>query len=335
MKTTFFSILFIAVAALGITACNKDKFPDPYVTEAFVYATYAYPNAGLGQPTIIIDTAKSSKRIQFGSPTFIAIPATQRVNLKFNNIRIKDNLGTYKIESEIVTQENVGGVWKGDSENFLFQKSSNSLDIALVLDESTSLGSDRDIVKQRAIDFIVKTAEVIPNVRFAIILFSTNIKNYPLQSAALAKATVEQQYGITSDNATKLYEAMDKGIDRLVASNAEGKALVSFTDGKSNFFSQPKYETPDYIIGRLKTVTSISSFTIGLDGKGDLQKDILKDLALNGGISKISPNISELEKVFNKIANSVTSIYTLTYDTNNARTSSNKQLRFIFKTRLY
>ena len=66
--------------------------------------------------------------------------------------------------------------------------------------------------------------------------------------------------------------------------DAEGKALLVFTDGTDNN-SDPEY-TPDFLLDKLDNSSSngqINSFTIGLNGNGGVDKPVLEDLAANGG----------------------------------------------------
>jgi hypothetical protein len=133
---------------------------------------------------------------------------------------------------------------------------------------------------------------------------------------------------------TTLYEAMNLGIQMLHNTPAESKALLTFTDGTDNN-SDPQY-TPAYLLEQLNGVSGnlpISSFTIGLDGNGGVDKPVLDILAVNGGASAFPANINELESVFNDFSQGISTVYQLTYvrnqqiipDTNPAK------LRFVLK----
>ena len=60
-------------------------------------------------------------------------------------------------------------------------------------------------------------------------------------------------------------------------------------------------------------VAPISSFTIGLDGNGGVDKPVLNVLAVNGGASAFPKNIQELGAVFNDFSQGISTVYQLTY----------------------
>jgi hypothetical protein len=120
----------------------------------------------------------------------------------------------------------------------------------------------------------------------------------------------------------------------LHSTHAESKAILTFTDGTDNN-SDPQY-TPAYLLSQLNGNPGdvpISSFTIGLDGNGGVDKPVLDVLAVNGGASAFPRNIQELQGVFNAFSEGISTVYKLTYirnqqvipDTNPAK------LRFVLK----
>ncbi len=120
--------------------------------------------------------ANSSKSIQINpSDTSASIDNnTNRINLGISNIRLSDELGTYKINS-IKTEEYKNGKWEPDTENFLRPEFAKQLDVVLVLDVSNSLGGDVQDVKNYASEFVDFLFSENPNSRIGIVGFSENI----------------------------------------------------------------------------------------------------------------------------------------------------------------
>jgi len=168
--------------------------------------------------------------------------------------------------------------------------------------------------------------------RFGLDAFSDEINSFGLTDNPTALSSYLQ--GIKQGPFTTLYEAMNQGIQLLHNTPAESKAILTFTDGTDNN-SDPQY-TPAYLLEQLNGGggnVPISSFTIGLDGNGGVDKPVLDVLAVNGGASAFPANIHELESVFNDFSQGISTVYQLTYvrnqqvipDTNPAR------LRFVLK----
>ena len=120
----------------------------------------------------------------------------------------------------------------------------------------------------------------------------------------------------------------------LQENSAEGKAIVTFTDGTDNN-SDPQY-TPEFLTNRLENDPNnilINSFTIGLEGNGGVDKPVLEKLAANGGVAAFPRNITELETVFNQFSTSISNVYNLTYIRNQQviPQSDPVKLRFVIK----
>src|SRR5690606_9149462 len=131
----------------------------------------------------------------------------------------------------------------------------------------TSLGADVQSVKAYANDFIDIVFNENLNSRIAIVGFSQNVSIFPLSNNTTAAKNFVNS--LQSQDATKLYEAIDAGIDILDASIFDGKALIVFTDGRNNAWSTSEFETSQHIRNKLITPTQngvlISVFTIGLE----------------------------------------------------------------------
>lgn len=334
MKGLKHGILSI-ILLLSINSCFKNGEIDPYYSELYLYADYTYLPGDLPQIEINLQQSSSAIKIDTGGVS-IAISAS-RVEMNFHGIRIFDELGVYEI-LDIVTEEYRDDKWEVDVENFLKAEKTAKLDFVLVLDVSSSLGADVYNVKQYAKSFIRLVFEENPESRIGIIGFSESVYIFPLSNNISNAYSFIDNLEIDKD-ATKLFEAIDNGIDLLFNEDSEGKALVTFTDGRNNHWSdEAKYSSANYIVDRINQPTAnnvmISSFTIGLEGKGGIDENALRSLALNGGIYNSTSDIETLEKIFDKFANSVASIYTFSYDRNNSHISK-LNIRFKIQTQLF
>ena len=152
----------------------------------------------------------------------------------------------------------------------------------------------------------------IPSARIGVVDFSDEIHSFPPTNSKVAL----QNYiaDIKQGPFTSLYEAVNIGIEMLESQTAEGKTLLVFTDGTDNN-SNPEF-TPQYLLDKLDSSASgirISSFTIGLEGRGGVDKPVLEELSANGGSAAFPKNIDELGKVFEKFSGSIANVYNLTY----------------------
>lgn len=333
MKTLSRTILLFLIVFSA--SCGKIE---PYNTQLLLYATLSNTN---NTPTLVIDQSSSSSAISINGAPEVQL-VNNRYQIQFSNITIKDELGTYKIENvsnnspDIIseTYNTEKDEWREDSENFLYPEVSQTMDVVLVLDVSGSLGQDVSKVKQYAIEFIDKLFSEVQQPRVAVVGFSNSISTQNFTSSK----TVATNFisNLQGGDGTLLYEAMGKGVDFIETSTADGKVLVTFTDGNNNAAIDPQYSTHNYLLGRLND-NGIPSYVIGFDGQESVDKEILTTLAVDG-LYAFPTTISDLQNVFQKFANSVVANYTFIYsvDKNSLLlSSSNSKLRFRIKTTVY
>ncbi|GAB3959478.1 hypothetical protein GCM10028805_55680 [Spirosoma harenae] len=345
-----FHVISIIFLITTITISCKTLFYgeiDPYYKELTIYAKYATVN---GTPRLDPDITNSSKATQQSGQYTYDVCSPNRVCLTLRNLRLRDELGTYTVLKntdnrtfDVITEELNEDKWGQDSENKLAITTTQSLDIVLVLDFSTSLGDDKSKVITYATNFIRFISANNPQARIGVVAFSQNISTFPLGQKGDFTNPINFIGRQTSEDATKLYEAIDYGISMLYNSSAESRALIVFTDGKNNAWSAntgTKYQTTDYIISRLRnsgtgSSSPISCYSLGLEGKsGGVDSQALSGIALNGGSSEIASSSATLENLFNKYAASVSTVYTLQYNRNNSVVTTPIQLRFRLKTKL-
>ena len=330
MRKPYLMLLFLI--SIGLLDCaSSGNLVEPE-TNVEIFATYSNPN---GTPALNIDRAKLPPIVNVANVQSLTNSTNcrpTRVCLSIRNVRFQDS---YSNAYELVTQNTFeinGGKFIQDVENQLTVTTSRTLDFVLVLDVSNSLGADLAKVKQYANDFIDQVKAKSPSSNVGIVTFSRAIETLPLTNDfASAKSFIQNKTGVDE---TRLFEAIDTGLKLLTNSSADGKAILIFTDGINNASSDPaKYQTINYISDQLKktTGTPVSSFAIGLDGStasGALQSQ-LAGLTSNGGFYEVAPNSSVLQSTFAKFANSISAVYTFTYDRNDSRTSTPIDLKFV------
>lgn len=331
-----FRYLTAIAFVLSLGACGKNSADpkDPKEREFELYIDFW--NTQGTNPQISFDAVNSSPEIKIDfTKTFEGITVPPKyTNVIIDNVRIIDDKGVnYQIEGITAYEwrEDIND-WKIDVEFTMTNTQVHDLSVMMVLDASASLGTDISKVKEYASNFISKVLTDIPDARIGIIDFSDEIHSFPPTSNKVAL----QNYiaSIQQGPFTSLYEAMNMGIDMLDNEEAEGKALLVFTDGTDNN-SDPEY-TPDFLLDKLHTPASsvlINSFTIGLNGNGGVDKPVLEELATNNGTAEFPNNIDELGKVFEKFSSSISNVYNLTYVRNQqVIPDSNKaRLRFVIK----
>jgi Mg-chelatase subunit ChlD len=331
-----FRYLTAIALVLSLGACGKNGVDpnDPKSREFELYIDFW--NEQGTSPQISFDAVNSSPEIKIDfSKTFegIAVPP-KYTNVIIDNVRIIDNNNVnYQIDNITAYEwrKDINN-WKNDVEFTMEYTQVQDLLIMMVLDASASLGPDIAKVKQYASNFISQVLTEIPNARIGIIDFSDEIHSFPPTNNKVALQTYISS--IQQGPFTSLYEAVNMGIDFLDDGQAEGKALLVFTDGTDNN-SNPEY-SPSFLLAKLDNSSNnvrINSFTIGLEGRGGVDKPVLESLAANSGRAAFPKNIDELGTVFEKFSSSISNVYNLTYIRNQQviHASDKARLRFVIK----
>ena len=331
-----FKHLSLFALALLLTSCGSNGV-DPKNPKSKEFELYIdYWNTLGNNPQITFDGVNSSPEVKIDfTKTFagVAVPPNF-TNVIIDNVRIIDaNDVNYEINSITAYEwrEELDD-WKEDVEFTMNYTQVQDLSVIMVLDESASLGSDFEKVKQYASSFITNVLDKIPNARIGIVDFADQIHSFPPTNSKVALlnyiASLEQ------GPFTTLYESVNLGIEMLEAEDAESKVLLIFTDGTDNN-SNPEFSA-QYLIDKLHTNVSdvkITSFAIGLEGKGGVDKPVLTSLVANGGSAAFPKNADELGKVFLKFSSSVANVYNLTYVRNQqvVPDTDKRKLRFVIK----
>ncbi|WP_031529601.1 vWA domain-containing protein [Dyadobacter crusticola] len=328
------SILTLAIAGLLLAGCRKDK--EVTTDPNFIEFRATYNNAD-GSPTLRFQPGDLPARLRLNpSSSFVHSGECQKsmACLNLSDIRVEENGTPYEfIMENAETFEVVNGSPLRDLDNKLSISPVKTLDYVLVLDIGRSLGGNEALIKQYAGEFIDRiAANAATKSRVGLVVFSDVIESFKLSSDyAAAKAFIQSRKG---GSETKLYQAVDTGLSLLEGSNAEAMALITFTDGLNNSWTDSNlYQSIDHVKNRLGSPIGgkfVSTYTIGLKGHPTYSPDekVLKDLTRNGGISLIGKTAGEMDGIFKKMATSVSSVYTFTYSRNTSRLSAPIDLLF-------
>ena len=305
-------IHLILILLLVLASCEKTKFSLEKEFELHV----KYWNANGTTPNLQHDATSSSTEIRIDpSTTFIGgITPPNAVGIVIDNIRIIDTQNkNYQINKiEAYEFRPALNDWKLDVEFTMDYEQVDDLDVMLVLDASLSLGNDIEKIKRFASDFVHKLFEESPSVEIGVVSFS-DIVNVQMPSNNKA-STLNFISNINQGTFTTLYEAIDAAVSVLQGRNAKAKAMLIFTDGTDNN-SAPTI-TPTHLTNRLTqdpNSVKISSFTVGLDGNGGVDRVILRNLAVNGGSTAFPNKVDDLKGIFESFSKAISNVYTLSY----------------------
>lgn len=331
-------LLSLIVLSFFQLSCKKEllEFERP----AFLYSTYSN---SVGQGPILkmdavsnavqLDTAKVSTEIE-----------NNRIKIRYNNIIFQDGFGLYDVE-DIFAQELVDGEWKKDIENNYIIERSKKIDVVLVLDLSYSVDKEIQEIRKDAKIFAKDFFSKVTEGRIGVVAFGENINYYTLDNNLKIVESKIDNIQITGNKGSKVYEAVDKGIDILQGDASRNRAIVVFTDGNNNAQSDLRYENNQYIINRIKTINDnlkpeeypIKTFTIGYQGQDEvaLNESSLIDIANAGnGEFILSESLTKVKNAFTSVASKATCIFNLCYDRNNSPTSTPVKFRVVTKLQL-
>ena len=328
-----FKYLSLLSLVVWMASCGSNE-AEPKSRDFELYIDFWNPQAT--NPQITFDAVNSSPEIKIDfSKTFAGVAAPPKyTNVIIDNVRIIDENDTnYQIDGITAYEwrEDIND-WKVDVEFTMNYTQVQDLLVVMVLDASASLGTDFEKVKHYAANFVTKVLTDIPNARIGVIDFSDEIHSFPPTNNRTA--ILNYIASLEQGPFTSLYEAVNMGIDFLNNGQAEGKALLVFTDGTDNN-SDPEF-TPTYLLEKLdnsSATVGINSFTIGLQGNGGVDKPVLEALAANSGNAAFPGNIDELGNVFEKFSSSIANVYNLTYVRNQQiiPATDKARLRFVIK----
>ena len=197
--------------------------------------------------------------------------------------------------------------------------------VVLVLDVSTSLGSNINSLKTYAKDFAREILETKDS-NIGLVLFSKDVVSYDFRNINdldLINSFIDN-YTNYQDR-TSLYEACNVGLQMLDNSNLGGvKNLVIFTDGGDNNTDNPEAAKQQIIN------SPVTRYAIGLKGE-DFKKDELKELASKKSNYILAKNIDDLQSAFEDIQEQVRTVYIINYYRSAQILENEIQIKFLFR----
>lgn len=324
--------LIFAIVFLCQTACDKFSLLEGEIIQPVnktVFLNAQVTKLGFQTDASVIED-QTSPTIHING---IGSNATNsRVEVTFPNVQFYDDLGVYALVDQDL-QEFRDGEWKNDSEANLQSFRTLPLDFVLALDASTSIGDDEtyESVKQSAINFIDGFISQNPeSTRFYVIIFSDTIA----ASGRFYRNSEDAADFINSfkarSSATRLYEAMDSSFNVLIQrSTVEGKAVITFTDGRNNAWRHPDYQTVDTLAAKIAgpETDGIGSFIVGIGGLDGVDRSVVSRLVRNETNFVIENTTLDTQIAFRRVTSIIPAIYELKFDRNMSNVTS---LRFRF-----
>lgn len=314
MKTErIFRYLIVLLAAVLLSSCSSSGAKD---LDFYFYGEYT--NVSGTNPEFNVISELTDSEVHFDEqPEFLVnIPD---ITMTLNNLSLYEDDDNYYID-DVEVEEKVGNEWSWYPEFEVEFGNLTKLGVVLVLDVSNSLGADFDDVLAYAVEFVEVIIENSPEAQIGVVSFSDH-----LESIAPGAEISDIEYFISNQQMgvyTELYDAIGMGIELLNDLDVDGKALVTFTDGRDNY----SVLTPEELVAELNA-SVIRSYTMGLEGNGGINKGVLEDLAVNGQY-RLTSSKSDLRKIFQFFAESVSNVYQVSYRRSSQVITNPRQIRF-------
>lgn len=324
LLTVLFVLTFAACKKDDPVKGNPDEIPYPECEDVTIddaiILRFEYTNYQGEEPTLTITPDKTDKRVRYDTTRYTPVREGNKIVLRIPNIRLSDE--DFNYIAQCVTIEEFDASRPSDDRwfeqtEFKDQREFSETKIAtmLCLDVSSSLGADREQVKQYAIDFSNQIFETTSNESYVgLVLFADTVISYPFTNdiTDIENAINSFPYpDLDAQTFTRLSDGIIAGLNALEAADLDvaNKVLVAFTDGNDNGSNNPT--TNQQIIRE----SSFPRYTIGLKGKGlEYNTNYLKSLASNETFFVEANNAFELQKRFNDINELIANIYTIIYN---------------------
>ncbi len=332
----YLTLLLCGLLMTAMSSCDRTE-DDPNPGRNFqLFLDYWNPDGASPEISFDEDNTSDAIRIDFEKTFGGSVAGSSLTEVAVDNFRIIDqNRMNHRIE-KITAYEFRPDInaWKEDVEFVMEYESIEDLAVVLVLDRSESLGEDFVKVKEYASDFVDRIFRETSQLQVGVVDFADEVNTLALTTD---RQEVTNYIGqLQQGRFTTLYEAVNQGIDMLQEADTEARAMVIFTDGTDNN-SNLTYN-PDYLAQKIRGNNEISpaiSFTIGLDGKGGVDKQVLNKLTANGGVATFPQSIQALQQVFEDFSGGIANVYQLTYIRNRQPIPADGplKLRFDIQTR--
>ena len=328
-----FPALMLAFAVLAFAACNKDndgvqgnpkEIPSPECEDVTIddaiILRFDYTNYQGQSPTVNIIPEVTDDEVKYDTTVYTPIQEGNKIVIRIPNLRLSDN--DFNYIAKCVTIEEFDDTrpdndrWFEQTE-FKNQREFSETKIAtmLCLDVSSSLGADREAVKQYAVDFASQVFETTSNESYVgLVLFADTVISYPFTNDIddIEDAINEFPYpDLDAQTFTRLSDGIIAGLEALDAADLDvaDKVLVAFTDGNDNGSNNPTVNRQTI------EASSYPRYMIGLKGKGlEYNSNLLRSLASNENFFVEAENTVQLQKRFNDINELIANIYTIIYN---------------------
>jgi Ca-activated chloride channel homolog len=304
--------LFVLILSM-MSGCSRSNDSD------LVFYLYGeFTNSTGSNPEFNISSDLSDSEVYFDGIVEYEVNIPD-IKITMNNLSLYSTEENYFID-QVEVEEKVDDVWIWYPEFSVEFGNLTQLGVVLVLDVSESLGSDFNDVLNYAVEFVRIVSENSPEARIGVVCFSDVIHSLePMTNIAVIENFIyEQEMGPY----TKMYDAMAHGIERLSLLEVDGRALVTFTDGRDNY----SLSTPAELVEDINDL-GIRSYTMGLQGKGGVNSTILQLLAVNGQY-RLTSSKNDLRKVFQFFAQSVSNVYQVSYTRSSQIIAAPRLLRY-------
>jgi len=308
-----FRYLLLLLVAVLLSSCSSSGAKD---LEFYLYGEYSNITGTNPDFNVIADLTDTEVHFD-GQPEFVVdVP---NITMTMNNLSIYEGDENYYVD-DVEVEEKVDDEWVWYPEFEVEFGNLTQLGVVLVLDVSNSLGDDFDDVLAYAVEFVEVVVENSPEAQIGVVSFSDELQFIEpgADISDIEYFISNQQMGVY----TKLYDAIGMGIDLLNDLDVDGKALVTFTDGRDNYSTI----TPVQLVEVLNT-SVIRSYTMGLEGNGGVNETVLEELAVNGQY-RLTSSKSDLRKIFQFFAESVSNVYQISYRRSSQVIANPRQIRF-------
>lgn len=308
----------------NMPTANVDEIPEPgcigVTKDDAIVLRFDYTYYQGEEPRVEIVRTRTDERVKFDTTVFFPTVEGNKVVIRIPNIRLSDN--DFNYTAQCVTIEERDETRPANDRWFEQTEFKNQEEFAqtrmatqLVVDVSSSLGEDREKVKQYALDFAEQTLSSNGGAGYiGLTLFADTVITYPFTNQLSDIATAVNNFPYPDLNAqtfTRLSDGILSGLNALEDAELEvdDKVLVAFTDGNDNGSNNPTGNRQEI------QASDFPRYMIGLKGKGlEYNTNYLKSLASNENFFVEAGDANELQERFNDINELIANIYTVIYN---------------------
>lgn len=337
-------VLWIVLGLFGTLSAQSRKNPDPDRAKYFIKGNLSIATDASHKLVYRLDNPTHSKGISFDGVSSIMGSVTDQedVQFEFRNASTDYAGGFDNNRLQFWRYDEELSEWQPDIETRQGTASfeqTKVLSLLLLIDCSTSLGADFDLVKDNAKYFIklLTQASGKGNVKVGIIGFSTVKDTRIFDITSLSENTSARMQtfidGLELSNGTALYYSMDKAmgmlqqymdVNHIKKEDYANSYIVTFTDGvdqtsqntDKNLFTADDYYT--YLQTQLSSVqilgSPVSTYIVGVKGRDIVtEKMAAKFDRVLSGISpeyKTIAQVSQLREEFQRIVSDLTRQWT-------------------------